>query len=47
MTSQLNKIKASGADTLIVYALADSNAHVMRSLEKISYFRSRSRRGRI
>ena len=38
MTSQLNKIKASGADTLIVYALADSNAHVMRSLEKISYF---------
>lgn len=38
MTSQLNKIKASGADTLIVYALADSNAHVMRSLEKINYF---------
>ncbi|EHK63856.1 ABC transporter substrate-binding protein [Achromobacter arsenitoxydans] len=38
MSSQLNKIKASGADTLIVYALADSNAHVMRSLEKISYF---------
>jgi branched-chain amino acid transport system substrate-binding protein len=38
MSSQLNKIKSSGADTLIVYALADSNAHVMRSLEKISYF---------
>ncbi|OZI32552.1 amino acid ABC transporter substrate-binding protein [Bordetella genomosp. 10] len=38
MTSQLNKIKAAGADTLIVYALADSNAHVMRSLEKINYF---------
>jgi len=38
MSSQLNKIKASGADTLIVYALADSNAHVMRSLEKINYF---------
>lgn len=37
MSSQLNKIKSSGADTLIVYALADSNAHVMRSLEKISY----------
>nr|WP_246257030.1 ABC transporter substrate-binding protein [Pararobbsia alpina] len=38
MTSQLNKIKNSAADTLIVYALADSNAHVMRSLEKINYF---------
>lgn len=38
MSSQLNKIKSAGADTLIVYALADSNAHVMRSLEKISYF---------
>jgi branched-chain amino acid transport system substrate-binding protein len=37
MTSQLNKIKNAGADTLIVYALADSNAHVMLSLEKISY----------
>ncbi|AKQ53620.1 ABC transporter substrate-binding protein [Bordetella hinzii] len=38
MSSQLNKIKSAGADTLIVYALADSNAHVMRSLEKIGYF---------
>ncbi|OZI72042.1 ABC transporter substrate-binding protein [Bordetella genomosp. 12] len=38
MSSQLNKIKSSGADTLIVYALSDSNAHVMRSLEKIGYF---------
>lgn len=38
MSSQLNKIKAFGADTLIVYALADANAHVMRSLEKINYF---------
>lgn len=38
MTSQLNKIRSAGADTLIVYALADSNAHVMRSLEKINYF---------
>ncbi|MGP1615590.1 MAG: ABC transporter substrate-binding protein, partial [Pollutimonas bauzanensis] len=37
MTSQLNKIRASGADTLIVYALADANAHVMRSLDKIGY----------
>lgn len=38
MSSQLNKIRSSGADTLIVYALSDSNAHVMRSLEKIDYF---------
>jgi branched-chain amino acid transport system substrate-binding protein len=38
MTSQLNKIKASGADTLIVYALADANAHVMLSMQKINYF---------
>jgi branched-chain amino acid transport system substrate-binding protein len=38
MTSQLNKIRGAGADTLIVYALSDSNAHVMRSLEKINYF---------
>ncbi|MBP6018089.1 MAG: ABC transporter substrate-binding protein [Burkholderiaceae bacterium] len=37
MSSQLNKIRSSGADTLIVYALADANAHVMRSLEKIDY----------
>lgn len=37
MTSQLNKIRSSGADTLIVYALADANAHLMRSLEKIDY----------
>lgn len=38
MSSQLNKIKNTGADTLIVYALADSNGNVMRSLEKINYF---------
>ncbi len=38
MTSQLNKIRSAGADTLIVYALADANAHVMRSLEKIDYW---------
>ena len=38
MSSQLNKIKAAGADTLIIYALADSNGHVMRSMEKINYF---------
>lgn len=38
MSSQLNKIKAAGADTIIVYALADSNGHVMRSQEKINYY---------
>ena len=38
MSSQLNKIKAAGADTLIVYALADSNGHLMRSQEKIGYY---------
>ena len=38
MSSQLNKIKASGADTLIVYALADSNGHLLRSQEKIGYY---------
>ncbi|NMM37786.1 MAG: ABC transporter substrate-binding protein [Glaciimonas sp.] len=38
MTSQLSKIKASGADTLIIYGLADSNAYVLRSMEKIDYF---------
>jgi len=37
MSSQLNKIRSAGADVLIVYALADANAHLMRSLEKISY----------
>ena len=31
MSSQLNKIKAAGADTVIVYALADANGHLMRS----------------
>ncbi len=38
MSSQLNKIKAAGADTVIVYALADANGHLMRSQEKINYF---------
>lgn len=38
MTSQLSKIKASGADTLIIYGLADANAYVLRSMEKIDYF---------
>lgn len=38
MTSQLNKIRSAGADAVIVIGLADANAQVMRSMEKISYF---------
>jgi branched-chain amino acid transport system substrate-binding protein len=38
MTSQLSKVKSSGADVLIVYALADANAHLMKSMEKMNYF---------
>jgi len=38
MTSQLSKIKESGADTLIIYGLADANAYVLRSMEKVNYF---------
>jgi branched-chain amino acid transport system substrate-binding protein len=38
MTSQLSKVKSSGADVLIVYALADANAHLMKSMEKMNFF---------
>lgn len=38
MTSQLARIRESGADTLIIYGLADANAQVLRSMEKINYF---------
>jgi len=38
MTSQLSKVKTSGADVLVVYALADANAHLMKSMEKMAYF---------
>jgi branched-chain amino acid transport system substrate-binding protein len=38
MTSQLAKIQGSGADTLVVYGLADANAQLLRSMEKINYF---------
>lgn len=38
MTSQLNKIRSAGADTVIIIGLADANAQVLRSMEKISYF---------
>lgn len=37
MTSQLTKIRAAGADTVIVYGIADGTAHVLRSMEKIDY----------
>lgn len=37
MTSQMSKIKATGADTLIIYGLADANAYVLRSMEKVDY----------
>jgi len=37
MTSQLSKIRAAGADTVVIYALADATAHVARSMEKINY----------
>lgn len=38
MTSQLSKIKGAGADVLIVYALADANAHLVKSMEKMNFF---------
>ena len=37
MTSQLAKIRDAGADTLVVYGLADANAQLLRSMEKINY----------
>jgi branched-chain amino acid transport system substrate-binding protein len=38
MTSQLAKIRDAGADTVVVYGLADANAQLLRSMEKINYF---------
>ena len=37
MTSQLTKIRDAGADTVIIYAIADGSGHVLRSMEKIGY----------
>jgi branched-chain amino acid transport system substrate-binding protein len=37
MTSQLAKIRDAGADTVIIYGIADGAAHVLRSMEKINY----------
>lgn len=38
MTSQLNKMKAAGVDTLVVWAQGTPNAQLIRSMEKINYF---------
>ena len=37
MTSQLAKIRDSGADTVIIWAVADGTAQVLRSMDKIDY----------
>lgn len=37
ITSQLTKIKNAGADTVIIYAIADGAANVIKSMEKINY----------
>jgi branched-chain amino acid transport system substrate-binding protein len=38
MTSQLNKCKAAGADTLVVWAQGTPLGQLMRSMEKLDYF---------
>src|SRR6185295_16373767 len=38
MTSQLNKMKAAGVDTIVVWAQGTPIAQVMRSMDKIDYF---------
>jgi branched-chain amino acid transport system substrate-binding protein len=38
MTSQLNKMKSAGVDTLVVWAQGTPIAQLMRSMEKINYF---------
>jgi len=38
MTSQLNKMKAAGVDTVVVWAQGTPLAQLMRSMEKIDYF---------
>lgn len=37
MTSQLAKIRESGADVVIVYAIADGTAHTLKSMDKIGW----------
>lgn len=38
MTSQLNKMKSAGVDTILVWAQGTPTGQVMRSMEKINYF---------
>ncbi|MEO0319247.1 MAG: hypothetical protein RL404_2924 [Pseudomonadota bacterium] len=38
MTSQLNKMKSAGVDTIVVWAQGTPIAQLMRSMEKINYF---------
>ncbi|MES3001480.1 MAG: ABC transporter substrate-binding protein [Pseudomonadota bacterium] len=38
MTSQLNKLKAAGADTVVIWAQTLPLAQILRSMEKINYF---------
>lgn len=38
MTSQLNKLKSAGVDTVIIWAQGTPIAQVMRSMEKINYY---------
>ena len=38
MTSQLNKLKSAGVDTVVIWAQSTPIAHVFRSMEKINWF---------
>ena len=38
MTSQLNKLKAAGVDTILVWAQGTPTGQLVRSMEKINYF---------
>lgn len=38
MTSQLNKMKAAGVDTILAWAQGTPNGQLLRSMEKINYF---------
>ncbi|OYU47146.1 MAG: branched-chain amino acid ABC transporter substrate-binding protein [Rhizobiales bacterium PAR1] len=38
MTSQLNKMKAAGVDTLVIWGQGTPLGHILRSMEKINYF---------
>lgn len=40
MTSQLNKMKAAGVDTVIMWGQGTPMGHVLRSMEKIDYYPS-------